>query len=101
RKVIVNREADTFEDTDPEGFTEWIRDKDRVTGGNLRAVIRILKFLRDHKGTFDGTRSVILTTIVGERIEEWKKAGDPNYYGDVPTTLLHVVEDLDAWLQAN
>lgn len=101
RKVIVNRDEDTWEDTDPEGFTEWIRDKDSITGGTLRAVIRILKFLRDHKGTFDGTRSVILTTIVGERIEEWKKTGDPNYYCDIPTTLLHVVQDLDAWLQAN
>jgi hypothetical protein len=101
RQVIVNRDEDTWEDTNPEGFTEWIKNKDGITGGNLRRVIRILKYLRDHKGTFSGTRSVILTTIVGERVEEWKKAGDPNYYCDVPTTLLHVVQDLDAWLQAH
>ena len=100
RLVIVNRDDDKWEDTNPEGFTTWINGKDDVAGGHLRGVIRILKFLRDHKGTFLGTRSVILTTIVGERVEESKKLGDPSYYCDVPTTLLHVVQDLDAWLQA-
>lgn len=100
RLVIVNRDDDDWEDTDPEGFTGWIREKDEITGGNLRRVIRILKFLRDHKGTFNGTRSIILTTIVGELVEEWKKLGDPNYYSDVPTALLHITQDLDAWLQA-
>src|SRR3712207_2721368 len=76
-----------------------MKDKDEIAGKNMRKVIRLLKFLRDHKGTFRGTRSVILTTLVGERIESWRKLTDPGYYADVPTTLLHVTTDLDEWLQ--
>jgi Second Messenger Oligonucleotide or Dinucleotide Synthetase domain len=101
RKVIVNGNDDKWEDTNPEGFTEWMKEKDQVAGANLRRVIRLLKYLRDHKGTFDGVRSVILTTVVGERVEEWRTLGDPDYYGDVPTTLKNVINDLDEWLKAN
>lgn len=99
REVIVNRDEDDWERTNPQGFTDWMREKDSITGGNLRKVIRLLKFLRDHKNTFTGTRSIILTTLLGERVEEWRKAFEPGYYGSVPTALLHLVKDLDAWLQ--
>ncbi len=101
RQVIVNRDEDKWEDTNPDGFTQWMRTKDEITGKTLRKVIRLLKFLRDHKGTFLGTRSVILTTLVGERVERWRTIVDPGYYADVPTTLLHIVNDLDEWLQQN
>jgi hypothetical protein len=59
-----------------------------------------LKFLRDHKNSFTGTKSILLTTLLGERVEEWRKVVDPGYYGDLPTALLHIVSDLDDWLQA-
>lgn len=100
-EVIVNGDEDEWEPTNPTGFTQWMRDKDEITGGNLRLVIRIMKFLRDHKGTFEGTKSIILTTILGERVQQSRLAEDPNYYSDVPTTLLHITQDLDEWLQAN
>lgn len=99
REVIVNRDDDDWEETNPQGFTDWMREKDSITGGNLRKVIRLLKFLRDHKNTFTGTRSIIITTLLGERAEEWRKVFDPGYYGSVPTALLHLVKDLDEWLQ--
>ena len=60
-----------------------------------------MKFLRDHKGTFEGTKSIILTTILGERVQRSLLVNDLNYYSDVPTTLLHITQDLDEWLQAN
>jgi hypothetical protein len=100
RKVIVNRDKDDWEDTNPEGFTAWINARDDITGGNLRKVIRLLKYLRDDKGTFLGVRSVILTTLVGERVDDAKLITEPSYYQDVPTTLLHIAQDLDVWLQA-
>lgn len=100
RQVIVNGDEDEWEPTNPEGFTSWIKDKDDITGHTLRKVIRIMKYLRDHKGTFVGTRSIILTTLLGERIESWRSAADPDYYRDVPTTLVNIAEDLDEWLQA-
>lgn len=101
RQVIVNGDEDEWEPTNPTGFTEWMREKDEITGGNLRRAIRIMKFLRDHKGTFEGTKSIILTTILGERVQRSLLVSDPNYYSDVPTTLLHITRDLDEWLQAN
>lgn len=101
QQVIVNGDEDEWEPTNPTGFTEWMREKDEITGGNLRRVIRIMKFLRDHKGTFEGTKSIILTTILGDRVQRSHLVNDLNYYSDVPTTLLHITQDLDEWLQAN
>lgn len=98
---IVNGDANEWEPTNPEGYTAWIGEKDGITSGNLRKVVRLLKFLRDRQGAFDMTRSIILTTIVGERVERWRDTTAPGYYADVPTTLLHVVADVDDWLQAN
>lgn len=100
RKVIVNRDENKWEDTDPDGFTAWMRKKDRIADNNLRRVIRLMKYLRDHKNSFTGTRSVILTTLLGETVSDAKKLADPGYYGSVPTALLHIVTDLDDWLQA-
>ncbi|TDC71429.1 SMODS domain-containing nucleotidyltransferase [Streptomyces hainanensis] len=99
REVIVNRDEDRWEDTNPVGFTAWMRAKDEIADSNLRKVIRLMKYLRDHKGSFTGTRSIILTTLLGERVSEVPKLADPGYYGNVPSALLHIVSDLDHWLQ--
>ncbi|MFB8753081.1 SMODS domain-containing nucleotidyltransferase [Streptomyces parvulus] len=99
REVIVNRDANTWEQTNPAGFTAWMQKKDGIANNNLRKVIRLMKYLRNHRGSFTGTRSIILTTLLGERVEEIKKLMDPGCYSDVPTTLLAIVEDLDRWLQ--
>lgn len=101
RHVIVNRDANIWENTDPEGFTSWMHTQDNIADGNLRKVIRLFKYLRDHKNSFTGTRSIILTTLVGNLVDPIKKLMDPGYYGNVPTALLHIVSDLDAYLQAN
>lgn len=97
---IINRDDNVWERTDTEGFTNWMKKQDKIAGGRLREVIRIMKFLRDHKNSFTGTKSILLTTLLGERVEEWRKFGDAGYYGDLPTALLHIVSDLDEWLQA-
>lgn len=99
REVIVNRDEDDWEDTDPEGFTTWMRGKDDITKGNLRRVIRLLKYLRDHRAGFQGTRSIILTTLVGDRVRALNTLADPGYYASVPTALRHIVDDLNVWLQ--
>lgn len=99
REVIVNRDRNEFEDTNPIGFTQWLQEKDTLTNGNLRKVLRLLKYLRDHRDAFK-VKSVLLTTLVGNIADQWR-TGDPDYYKDVLTTLLHLVEDLDTWLQAN
>lgn len=101
REVIVNRDDNDWEHTEPQGFTDWMKHKDTLANGNLRKVIRLMKYLRDHKNSFTGTRSILLTTMLGEQVTEMRTLLDPGYYNDVPTTLLHLVKDLDAWLQAH
>ena len=59
-----------------------------------------MKYLRDFKQTFTA-RSIILTTLLGGRVNFANLLGDRGYYADVPTTLVHIVSDLDAYLQAN
>lgn len=99
REVIVNRDDNDWEPTNPQGFTDWMKTKDTLANGNLRKVIRLMKYLRDHKNSFTGTRSILLTTLLGEQVTELRTLLNPNYYSDVPTTLLHLVNDLDGWLQ--
>jgi hypothetical protein len=95
RQVIINYAEDKFEDTNPEGFTAWMREKDGLANGNLRKVIRLLKYVRDFKETF-AVPSVILTALLGERVQAFDEA---TRYADVPTTLLNLMTDLDAWLK--
>jgi hypothetical protein len=94
RQVIVTSDEDEFEDTNPQGFTAWMKEKDDLANRNLRKVIRLLKYLRDSKQTFS-VPSVILTTMLGERVQAWDEA---NRYADIPTTLLNIMLDLKAWL---
>lgn len=94
RQVIVNYADNDFEDTNPAGFTAWMKERDDLANGNLRVVIRLLKYLRDFKGTFS-CPSVILSTLVGSRVQPWDNT---SRYADIPTTLVHLLEDLDTWL---
>jgi hypothetical protein len=97
---IINRDDNVWERTDTDGFTNWMKTQDEIAGKHLRKVIRIMKFLRDHKNSFTGTKSILLTTLLGGRVEAWRKVIDAGYYADLPTALLHIVSDLDDWLQA-
>jgi hypothetical protein len=99
-QYIINRDANEWERTDTDGFTNWMKGKDEIAGKHLREVIRIMKYLRDHKNSFTGTKSILLTTLLGLRVEDWRKIIDAGYYSDLPTALLHIVSDLDDWLWA-
>ena len=100
RKVIVNRDTNDWEDTDPEGFTTWIRETDKIANRNFRRVIRLLKYLRDYHEVFAEIPSIILTTLAGAEVTAARKSASPGYYSDVPTALLHIVRDLDVYLDA-
>ena len=100
RKEITNNKTDDWEHTDPEAFTAWLEGRTRDTGGRLPAILRMLKYLRDSKATFS-VKSVVLTILVGERIQGWHLDANDGYYGDIPTALVHIVEDLDKYLQMN
>jgi hypothetical protein len=96
---ITNRTTNELENTNPEGFNEWLDERDRITTRRLVEVIRVLKYLRDYKQTFD-VRSVTLSFLVAERVSETQKLLHPGCYDDLPTALVRLLNDLDDWLQA-
>ena len=103
RRVIVNRDENEWEpafgSTDPQAFSDWVFDRDTLTGKNFRKVVRLMKYLRRERGSFNGVKSVILTTVLGMQVTQFKSL-DPQYCKNLPAALLHIVEDLDVWLQA-
>lgn len=103
RRVIVNRDDGLWEprfgSTDPQGFTNWVKRRDELTSGNFRRVVRLMKYLKRERDSFNGVRSVVLTTLLGSRVTELS-AVDPGRYNNVPTALLNIVEDLDSYMQA-
>jgi Second Messenger Oligonucleotide or Dinucleotide Synthetase domain len=101
RQVIVNRDDNDWEDSNPAGFTQWMHERDNIADRNLRKVIRIMKFLRDHRNSFTGTRSVLLTVMLGNQVDGLDKLDDLGCYASVPKTLLTIVTKLDNWLQDN
>lgn len=104
RNVIVNRDDNTWEpmfgSTSPQGFTDWVKRRDELTDGQFRKVVRLMKYLKRQQGSFNGVRSVILTTALGLQVTELS-AFSPSRYCNLPTTLINVVEDLDLWLQSH
>lgn len=98
-EAIINRDDNKLERTDPAAFTQWMRERDDIANKNLRKTIRLIKFLRDHRNSFTGTKSIILTTLLGERVSDTKKVWTPGAYSDLPTALLTIVTDLDEWLR--
>jgi len=94
---ILNRSDDVEEQTNPDGFTKWFLQQNSYVGNNqLIKVVRILKYLRDVKLTFSA-KSILLTTLVGERISRLDEYGDE--FSDIPTSLRTVIKRLDAYLQ--
>jgi Second Messenger Oligonucleotide or Dinucleotide Synthetase domain/Adenylyl/Guanylyl and SMODS C-terminal sensor domain len=99
---VLNRSENTEEQTNPNGFNDWFKKQNGYVGKNyLIKVIRLLKYLRDIKMTFSA-KSVLLTTLVGERVSIWDAGlGLDNDFTDVPTTLQIIIKRLDKYLQDN
>lgn len=96
---VCNRSTNLFEASEPEKFTTWLVERNAWTGSNaLRKVTRLIKYLRDIKGTFSCS-SVLLTTLLGSRIRSGD-ADNETEFADVPTSLKTIVNRLDTWLQA-
>ena len=95
---ITNKKTNQFELTNPEGFTFWMDEQNRISSGRLVKVIRLAKYLRDFKNNFS-VKSVILTILLGERVSDAALWSDPDHYKDIPSTLLNLFEDLDSFLQ--
>lgn len=79
--------------TEPIQFTDWLIKKNKLSRNNtFRKVTRLLKYLRDYKGTFS-CPSVLLTVIIGHRITEDDQ--DSEAFSDVPTALKTIMNRLN------
>ncbi len=96
---ICNRSGNTFEQTAPKKYTDWVNKKNSHSGNDrLREVTRLVKYLRDIKTTFS-CESVLLTTLLGNNI--YTTDNLLQNFQDVPSALKIVIERLDNWLQEN
>jgi len=94
---VCNRTEDQFEHTEPKQYTEWLVQKNSYSGGNsFRKVTRLIKYMRDIKGSFTCS-SVLLTTLLGYCITATDK--DSAALADTPTALKTVFGRLDDMLQ--
>jgi Second Messenger Oligonucleotide or Dinucleotide Synthetase domain len=98
-ECIINAETNEWEDTDPSGFTKWMREKDDIAKGNMRRVLRILKYLRDRRDHYEDTKSIILTTIVGNVVSIDRTRTHPGCYDNVPQALHRITSDLADWVR--
>lgn len=96
QRYITNRNDNAFELTDPEAYNAWLDEKNRTASRNLVKTIRLVKYLRDYKRTFD-VKSVILNVLLGQQVNDAFLIADPNLYCDVPTTLRNVMNKLSAY----
>lgn len=95
---IMNKSTNKFELTDGEGYAKWFEEKNKITGNNLREVIKIAKYLRNYKKTFSA-KSILLTTLLGMQVDTYDS--QKRDYTDIPTSLKTLFNRLDEYLQAN
>ena len=94
---VCNQTTGSFERTEPVAYTDWLNDRDGYSGSNsFRKITRMIKYLRDIRDNFE-CPSVLLTTLIGERIDWSDKGSDA--FKDVPTTLKTTIGRLDDWMQ--
>lgn len=98
QKFITNRSENNFEITDPEAYNAWLDEKNRASNRNLVKTVRLIKYLRDYKRTFE-VKSVILNVLLGEQINDAFLLADPSLYADVPTTLRNVMNRLSEYVE--
>lgn len=95
---VCDKRNDKFDESQPIEYTRWMREKNGYSGNNsFRKATRLIKYIRDIKKRFS-CQSVLLTTLIGRRIEWFDK--DSEAFADTPTALQTIMGRLDDWLQA-
>jgi hypothetical protein len=95
---VCDKRNDKFDESQPIEYTRWIREKNGYSGNNsFRKATRLIKYIRDIKKRFS-CQSVLLTTLIGHRIEWFDKDSDD--FADTPSALQTIMGRLDDWLQA-
>ena len=96
RYYICNRRENKFEETDGNGYRDWFNKQNQITEGHLKRVVRLLKYLRDHKNNYTA-KSILLTTLVGNTIKPSDKGTEA--VATIADTLETVLTRMDDYLQ--
>ena len=96
RHYVCNRVDNKFEETDGNGYRDWFNEKNRITGRNLKRVVRLLKHLRDHKNSFSA-KSILLTTLATNTIRPSDEGTEA--VSTVADTLETVLSRMNDYLQ--
>ena len=96
RHYICPRDGGGFQETDGTGYREWFNRKNEITSGNLKRVVRLLKYARDHRARFE-CPSIVLTTLAAETINQSDRGNESvSTQADALTTVLNrMSEKLD------
>ena len=96
KHYICNWVDNEFEETDGTGYRDWFNEKNRITRGNLKRVVRLLKYLRDHQNNYTA-KSILLTTLIGNAIYPPDEGTEA--VSTVSDTLDIVLTRMDDYLQ--
>ncbi len=97
--VVMNKSTNHYEPTDGDGYAQWFLRKNSITGKkHLTKTVRLLKYVRDSKKSFD-VKSVVLTTLLGNQVLDGEKSDE--LYPDVSSTFTRLITRLDTFLQSN
>ena len=96
KHYVCNRDTNEFEVTDGVGYRDWFNEKNRITGGNLKRVVRLLKYVRDHKNSYT-VKSILLTTLAGNAIYPSDEGTEA--VSTLADTLATVLSRIDTYLR--
>ena len=96
RYYVCNRIDNKVEETDGIGYRDWFNEQNRIAGGNLKRVVRLLKYLRDHKNNYTA-KSILLTTLAGNTIKPTDEGNEA--VGTAADTLVTILTRMDDYLQ--
>ena len=85
---VCPRDGEKFKRTDGAGYRDWFNRQNDITSGNLKRVVRLLKYARDHIERFD-CPSIVLTTLAAQTIQPGDRGGvSVSTQADALTTVL-------------
>lgn len=97
-EMIMNKKTNSYEITDGDGYAQWFEKQNKITNGNLKRVVRLMKYIRDSKKDFE-IKSILLTTLIGHQV---LSIDIPDRdYRDTSTSFITLIKKLDSFLQLN
>jgi hypothetical protein len=95
--LISSKNDNEWIETNPEGYTEWFKEKNRENDDKLVNATKIIKFWRDNKvGKDTAPKSILLTALIGTYIQSASSDAET-----LVLTLENMVDNIDEILDDN